>query len=361
MAKSTRRPQQIYTVVMWLLSLVFAAFLVGLGGLVIKDLPRADKTITVEQFIDQDQARAIADNITVNDGERSQTQREIEDAIGLLNARREAYNSGLASLNNWLATRTATQAQDQNPEVINRTRAVEALKAQEREAEVALSALQTQLRTIEREGDSFKSARNALTQAARPEYRKAKNAQALRVFLYRLALTLPLLIAAGWMAAKKRRSAYWPLYRGFILFALFAFFIELVPYLPSYGGYVRYGVGIAVVLIFGHFIIRSMRRYLERKQMEESRSEGERRQSIEYETALKKIAAKTCPGCDRSIIEREDVVTDFCVHCGIRLKEKCGSCGERNISFHRFCLCCGEKTHSGLIDDANDSAQPKLA
>jgi hypothetical protein len=109
---------------------------------------------------------------------------------------------------------------------------------------------------------------------------------------------------------------------------------------------VRFAVGIILVGIAGHFLIRGMRRYLERKKVEESRSESERRGAIEYETALKKIAAKTCPGCDRAIITREGVDTDFCVHCGIRLQEKCGNCDHRNISFHRFCLSCGTPSES---------------
>ena len=354
MSKSTRRPQQIYSIVMWALSLVFAGILMGLGSLIIKDLPRVDKTVTVEQFVDSDALKQIENRLETSERDARSLKRRAEDANNSYQSASADYQSARASLENWRAARTATEAADQNPQVISRTRAVEDLRDKEREALRVYEDAQEAQVAGNRAAADLRRSRTALLNKARPEFRKAQKAQEFKVFLYRLVLTLPLLVIAGWLAMKKRESAYWPLHRGFILFALFAFFVELVPYLPSYGGYVRYSVGLILVLIAGHFIIRAMRNYLARKQIEESRSESERRQSIEYETALKKIAAKTCPGCDRAIVAREDVETDFCVHCGIRLKEKCGSCGERNISFHRFCLCCGETTNSGLHIHADD-------
>lgn len=341
MSKSTRRPQQIFTIVMWLLSIIFAGFLIGFGGLIIKDLPQIDRKITVEQFTDTQALTAIDEMQREKEGQKLRLKRDVEDAQNAWSAEQAEYNSARISFNNWIKTRTATQSSAQDPEVISRNRAIDELKAREDAAQKRVQAAQAALRTLERDIIDVKSRRRDMIATARPKYKSAKRAQELRVFLFRLALTLPLLCAAVWVLMKRRQSAYWPLYRGFVLFALFAFFVELVPYLPHYGGYVRYGVGIFMALIAGHFIIRSMRKYMERKQLEESRSEGERRQSIEYETALKKIAAKTCPGCDRSIITREGVDTDFCVHCGIRLQEKCGACGKRNITFHRFCLSCG--------------------
>ena len=46
-------------------------------------------------------------------------------------------------------------------------------------------------------------------------------------------LLVPLLALAGWLFVKQRRSTWWPFVWGFIFFALFAFFVELVPYLPD--------------------------------------------------------------------------------------------------------------------------------
>jgi hypothetical protein len=162
----------------------------------------------------------------------------------------------------------------------------------------------------------------------------------LRVFLYRLALTLPLLVAAGWLLRTKRHSTWWPFVWGFILFAGFAFFVELVPYLPSYGGYVRYLVGIALTVLIGRQAIVSLQRYLERQKAAEAMPDQQRRETLQYDVALARLAKSVCPGCERKV-DLKDPAIDFCPHCGIGLYDHCGSCSTRKNAFSRFCHACG--------------------
>jgi predicted RNA-binding Zn-ribbon protein involved in translation (DUF1610 family) len=162
----------------------------------------------------------------------------------------------------------------------------------------------------------------------------------LRVFLYRLALTLPLLALAGWLFVKQRRSTYWPFVWGFIWFALFAFFVELVPYLPSYGGYVRYVVGIAVTVLVGRYAILALNRYLERQRQAEALPDQERRKELGYDVALARLAKNVCPGCERPVDLKNEQI-DFCPHCGIGLFDRCGHCHTRKSAFARFCHACG--------------------
>jgi len=164
--------------------------------------------------------------------------------------------------------------------------------------------------------------------------------QELRVFLYRLALTLPLLVAAGWLFVRKRNGTYWPFVWGFILFAVFAFFVELVPYLPSYGGYVRYVVGIVVTVLVGRYAILALNRYLERQKLEEQRPDAQRREQMDYDKALGLLAKSVCPSCERHV-DLKDPANDFCPHCGIRLHEKCGHCATRKGAFTKYCHACG--------------------
>lgn len=143
------------------------------------------------------------------------------------------------------------------------------------------------------------------------------------------------------MLLKGRGGDYWPMKRGFILFAAFAFFVELVPYLPDYGGYVRYGVGIVITLAVGHYLIKWMRAYLAAREADETRAEVERVRSIEYDEALRKKAANACPGCDRTLPAAEGAPIDYCVHCGMHLFNHCPTCQTRKFAFFRYCMSCG--------------------
>ena len=318
MFKFLRVPERLFSIAMWAVSLVFASFLIGLGGKIVSELPGVDQSLNIEQFIDARQLQAIrVQRTTLQDesrslGDQRNTAQLVFDSTG------STYDTRKAAYDTWIATRTATSDPKQDPEVIARTGELEALGARQREAKRTLESLSARSLQVEQALDSLSGVEESLNAAARPQYVQAEFQQELRVFGIRLALTVPLLLLAGWLIAKKRKSQYWPLARGFVLFALVAFFVELVPYLPSYGGYVRYVVGILLTLVAGHYVIRAMQRYVAKRQIVEQQSETERRQSLGYEEALRKMSANMCPGCERAIAGGPANASNFCVHCGMQ-------------------------------------------
>ena len=340
MSKALRLSEKWFRRGLWLVAVVFAGFLIGLGGTIVGDLPKVEKPLRVEDFLD----RAAADRLRATIQQSERTAREGRDALDQARLKRRVAEADTQaareSLQNWLATRRATQLSEQDPEVVSRTQGLDRLKQAERAAQAA-EQRQDQVLLDARQAES--RARLQLQEMEAEAYRKL-NAEArrveLRVFLYRLALTLPLLVAAGWLLRRHRHGTWWPFVWGFAIFAVFAFFVELVPYLPSYGGYVRYIVGIALTVIVGRQAIVALNRYLERQKAAEQLPDAERRETLSYDTALARLGKSVCPGCERAVDLKNEKI-DFCPHCGIGLFGRCGQCATRRSAFVKFCHSCG--------------------
>ena len=339
---------------LWLVALVFAGFLIGLGGTVVGDLPQVEKRLSLDDYLDAGAARAL--RATIKNAERAGQDADAALQQAQLKRRAAQADSSAAreTFNNWLATRGATQLADQDPELIARTKALDGLKDKERAAGVAVEAQQQAALDARQLAERESRRLGELEQAAQKELNAAYRRLELRVFLYRLALTLPLLVIAGWLFSKKRKTTYWPFVWGFIIFAMFAFFVELVPYLPSYGGYVRYIVGIIVTLLVGRQAILSLNRYLEKQRLAEQLPSAQRREELSYDTALTRLSKGVCPGCERAV-DLKNTEIDFCPHCGIGLFDHCNQCSTRKSAYARFCHACGAtgnvtaSTHGGAV------------
>ena len=340
MSKSLRLSEKWFNRGLWLVAVVFAWFLTGLGSSLVGDLPRVEQTLQIEDFMDPALTSQASDTI------RSLEQ-SLEDASDDLQRIRLQHSAAMAAtqadrdtFNNWLATRSATQRADQDQELIRRSAMLDQLKANERRLQQQLEVGEQQQFELQLQLDAQQQQLADERQRAYEALSKARRSQELRIFLYRLALTLPLLVIAGWLFVKKRKSPSWPFAWGFILFALFAFFVELVPYLPSYGGYVRYGVGVLITVLVGRRAISALNRYLEAQKQKESLPDVERRRELGYDLALTRLSKGVCPGCERSV-DLKNTAIDFCPHCGIGLHDHCHQCNTRKSAFDRFCHACG--------------------
>jgi hypothetical protein len=340
MSRSLRLSEKWFNRVLWLVAFIFAGFLIGLGGLVVNDLPRVEHSVSQDDFIDKQNADAARALIKSLQGDVRNTNDELERARLALTTTNADYRSAQDTFRNWLATRSVTEQGEQNPEVIKRTQELDKLKAAERKTQQAVEKLNETTLTLNQRMDKEQRGLQVLQEAADAKMQGAMRKQELRVFLYRLALTLPLLGIAGWLFVKKRKTSHWPFVWGFVFFALFAFFVELVPYLPSYGGYVRYIVGIVLTGVIGHYAIKALQRYLERQRAQEAAPDEQRREQLDYELVQARLAKGVCPGCERAYDMKSDA-NNFCGHCGLCVFNHCAKCNARKNAFSRYCFSCG--------------------
>ncbi len=340
MSKSLRLSETWFNRGLWLIALIFAGFLIGLGSLIVGDLPRVESELRAEQFVDQNALRPIDTQLGIRDAQIADKETAIERLKPQAKNASDAFDEGKQSFDNWVETRKATGLSNQDGELIARTKELDTLKSAQSALQNQINVLEEQQSEIQRSRDAIGEQRARLFDAAEIKLDAQNRKQEMRVFLYRLLLTLPLLLIAGWLFLKKRKTRQWPFVWGFIFFALFTFFVELVPYLPSYGGYIRYIVGIIMTVIIGRYVINALHAYLERQRSEEQKPDTKRREELDYDLALGRLSKKVCPSCERPVA-LEDTERNFCTHCGICLFETCTGCNARKSAFARFCQACG--------------------
>jgi len=341
MSTSSRLTEKWINRGLWLISVVFGAFLIGLGNLIVRDLPKVQDYPQRNTYIDQNKYDQLNNTIKQKDKVISDAQSELQNENQKFYKLQDKYYQSKDSYDNWIAARSSTQDQSQNPEVLNRTRDLEKQQEAMNEQQKTIDNKYVEIKRLQDDRSKSESELRDLEYAADLIVDQVARKNEVKVFIYRLLLTLPLLAIGAWLFIRKRKSQQWPFVWGFIYFSLFTFFVELVPYLPSYGGYIRYIVGIIMTFLIGHYAIKALQNYLEKQRKAESMPNSELKEKLNYDLVHQRLSRSICPGCERPV-DLKDVTRNFCVHCGTGLFNHCTKCNSRKNAFAKYCHSCGE-------------------
>jgi hypothetical protein len=356
MISPSRGPERLVRAGQWLVALLFAYFLIQVGGAVIADLPLLSKPPTLEQFLDRAAVNGLENDLRPLESRRQALADQLQAVEQRQADGREAYDRDKAAFETWRATRSATAQSAQNPEVISRARQLDLQLERQRQRSEERQQLQQGLAGVEAAIAPKQRRLDGLRSQAEGRLAGARQRTELRVFAIRLLFVGPLLALALWQFRRFRRGEQWPFVWGFLLFALFAFFVELVPYLPPFGAYIRYGVGALLTVVVGRALIAWLKAYGQRLQREQAAPAEQRQRSIRYEKALQAISRNQCPGCDRSLPRHEGALPDYCMHCGLQLQYDCPSCSHHTLTFFPYCPSCGAAAGSAAGSAAGGPA-----
>lgn len=340
MSTSSRLTEKWINRGLWVISFVFAGFLIGLGSLVVGDLPQVQSVPYMMDFVDHAKYDGLKATIEQKEKFNAEERKKLAPEYDKLSVLQNNYYKAKENYNNWLSTRQTTQDNNQNDEVLTRTRNLEKQQDGITKFEESLRNKEAEVQKLESDVQPIRAQLSELESEANKKVFEVDRLNQMKVFGYRLALTLPLLLIGAWLFAKKRKSKNWPFIWGFIFFALFAFFVELVPYLPSYGGYIRYIVGIVGTFFIGQYSIKALQNYLEKQRQAEAMPSSQVKESVNYELAHQRLSRSICPGCERPI-DLKDAARNFCMHCGTCVFNNCVSCNTRKNAFAKFCHSCG--------------------
>jgi predicted RNA-binding Zn-ribbon protein involved in translation (DUF1610 family) len=351
--------------VYYAISLILCSFLILLSNQFIGDLDTATDQPKVETFLN---AAAVA-NLKQREISLATEIQALRDKNTLVErtmlTAQQNYTNEKQSFENWLKTRKTLGSPDKDKEVVSRATRLDEFYKVEQDWRAQLATRQDAIDAKERQQAQVQEQQERENGLADKMYEVAMKRHDLKVFLLRLLFVGPVLGLGIFFFIRYRRHQFWPLFLGFTLFSLYAFFFGLVPYLPSYGGYVRSVVGIALSVGLGYYAIKTIRAYLDRKQQELQVSSQERAQNVQLEVAEKALENHYCPSCGKDFIlkkwefpspaasEANRLVTDFCRHCGLELFSNCRNCGSKNFRHMPFCATCGARPSAAPAPSAH--------
>lgn len=356
MELNSKKLERTSRIVYYSISTILCLFLILLSSKIIDDLDSTTVRPEIADFEDEtvmtelnERIDALYYEVEVLNTKKSR----IENTIA---AAKENYTNEKQSFDNWVQTRKTLGSPDKDQEVIERANNLDGFYKIEQEWRSQLHLRQAEIDEKEKAQYEIRSLIDKENDIAEIKYEIELKRYDLKVFLVRLLFVAPILVLGIFFFIRYRRNKFWPLYFGFSLFSIYTFFFGLVPYLPSYGGYVRYVVGIILSAGLGYYAIRTIRQFIETKQAELQVSTQERAKNVQTEVAEKALENHFCPSCGKDFLIKKwefpmknnendayKLVTDFCRHCGLELFKNCHKCGNKNFAHLPFCSSCGTK------------------
>ena len=370
---NSKKLERTSRLVYYAIALILCAFLIGLSNQLIGDLDTVSAQPKEESFLNADAVAGI-------NRRQSHLQTEVQalrDKNVLVErtmlTAQQNYANEKQSFENWVKTRKTLGSPENDQEVLSRANRLDAFYRVEQAWRAQLDARQTTIEAYERQQEQVQKQRERENGRATEKYEAALQRYELKIFLIRLLVVGPVLGLGIFFFVRYRRHKFWPLFLGFALFSLYAFFFGLVPYLPSYGGYVRSVVGVALSVGLGYYAIKTLRAYFDRKQQELQVSSQERAKNVQVEVAEKALENHYCPSCGKDFILKKwefplpqvqvsevyRLVTDFCRHCGLELFSDCRNCGSKNFSHLPFCATCGAKPSAAPLQEGGSLVQQR--
>ncbi len=337
------------------ISLLLALFLILIGEKFLDDVAKIYKEPLKEKYTNVEEIKKYDAPLKSLYSEIEKYNLEKERINKALYISQRNYQSEKDSFNSWIEARKTIGSPTEDIEVKTRARQLDEFRKIEKEWKNELDKVDSQILPYQKKINELTAKKLDAEEIAEKQYEAELKSYKIKSFFVRLLIVAPFIIISLVMVIKYRRVKYFPLFSGFIIFSLYAFFFGLVPYLPDFGGYIRYAVGIVLTVFLGIYIIRQINTLAAKKKQELEESSKDRSKKIKQDTALKAYKSHCCPSCEKDFIlnkwsstsvtqtylSSETDAPMFCRHCGIELFILCPKCSEKNFAHFPFCSKCG--------------------